>query len=306
MRAPGRGCARVQRPPPLRPPARASRGAFTRGHARPKHSVSPGERDRESGVERRRIEGEFFFLRSQPHEVEEKKPFLSVSSPCAPTHARTHRATPHHLSPPLLHPQVGFYCPGGVQVTANRTDCGLPTVTTVGPGSGAATDCVPTCAPGSYRNSTMASCEPCPLNSYCEGGPQPGIGNIVACTPPSFTASTGSSTPGACQTCAQGSPPLCTVTTCAAGYYAATPTSACTACGLNSYCPGGPQTTPLKTACTNGLTTDGATTASTAAECVRVCPAGQYAPSPLAACTACLSPYYCPGGSQADGPLRNP
>jgi len=164
---------------------------------------------------------------------------------------------------------------------------------------------VPDCPPGSYANATTLTCAVCPLDSYCEGGPQPGGGNIVACTPPAFTLSTNSSSPGECQTCAAGSPPSCTVPTCAPGYYAPTTTSACTACTVGYTCPGGPQATPQRTQCTNGLTTLTAT-ASATAECVRVCPAGQYAPSPTAPCTVCGTPFYCPGGSQADGPLRNP
>ena len=100
-------------------------------------------------------------------------------------------------------------------------------------------------------------------------------------------------------------PPTCAVTTCDPGYYASTPDGACQACGIGYTCSGGPQTTPQRTVCPNSLTTLDAT-ASSPAQCIRVCAPGQFAPSPTAACQPCMSPFFCAGGSQADGPVRDP
>ena len=55
------------------------------------------------------------------------------------------------------------------------------------------------------------------------------------------------------------------------------------ACGTSSFCPGGPQVTPLTTQCPDGLTTQ-TNTATSLTACVRSCAAGTYAPTPTAPC----------------------
>jgi hypothetical protein len=201
--------------------------------------------------------------------------------------------------------QVGFYCKGGFQDPAPVREPCAAGFTTAQPASGDASACVPFCQAGYYSSNGSLPCTPCGSDFFCEGGPQTGAGIREECPDGTFTSTTTSSSAGQCQTCAVGTPPTCTVTTCAPGYYAATPSSECTVCEVGYTCPGGPQTTPLRTQCVDGLTTL-TSTASATSECIRVCPKGQYAPTRTAPCTDCLTPYYCPGGSQADGPVRNP
>ena len=80
-------------------------------------------------------------------------------------------------------------------------------------------------------------------------------------------------------------PPLITLlfSASSSGYFAATPTGSCQACGTGYWCPGGPQTTPQKTQCPSGLTTK-TNVASGAVECIRECAAGSFAPTPTAPC----------------------
>jgi len=186
---------------------------------------------------------------------------------------------------------------------ANRTQCAVG-LTTVQPATGAQSGCVPDCQPGFYSVNGTEPCTACGSGYWCEGGPQP-TGIREACPVDSFTLTTTSSSAGQCQTCAVGTPPACTVTTCEPGFYAASPGGACVVCGVGFTCPGGPQTTPLRTVCPNSLVTLEATASSPTA-CIRVCEPGYFAASPTSPCQLCLSPYYCAGGSQADGPVRSP
>lgn len=221
------------------------------------------------------------------------------SSSCSQKNAPPHRFS---LSLSLFLPlrQIGFFCPGGVQATPNRTAC-TQGYTTAQPASGAATACVPDCLPGFYSPNGTLPCSACGDGYWCPGGPQT-AGLREACPANSFTANQTSSTPGQCQTCAVGSPPACAVTSCDPGYFSATPGGACEVCGVGFTCPGGAQSSPLRTPCANSLTTLTAT-ASSSSDCVRVCDAGYFSASPTAPCQPCLSPYYCAGGSQAIGPV---
>ena len=198
---------------------------------------------------------------------------------------------------------VGYWCPGGPQTSAGIFPCAAGETTLV-PASANATDCLPTCDPGKYAANGMLPCLDCGLNFFCEGGPQPEAVQ-TPCPDGTFTTTTTSASAGACERCAQGLPPDCAVTTCAPGYFAATPGADWQVCGVGFTCPGGPQTTPLQTPCPDGLTTLTATSTGVVA-CVRSCPPGTFAPSPTAPCVECGVPYYCPGGFQDEGPLKDP